>query len=191
MANDVYTYYTLKGNIPEVFKELKEDMADSEVIELFGIDVDYNRWYISGEQDIELTDNEVSFCVWSAWNPEHELWEKVCRKYDLTLKYFSENEDPLYFAYANWEDDEDTCFRVLFEVEYDDDSEGVLDYRDYGIDEIYYKSELPDLIKILEQCDEDGEKYIVIQANDDAWYDDEYLLDYVYTLDELKHMFLD
>jgi len=187
MADDVYTYYTLKGNLPEEFKKLELDMADSDVLELFGSEVEYNRWYISPEMDIELTDSEVHFCVWSAWHPEHDLWFELAKKYDLSIKYLSESEYPFYFDYYNEEDEDEECFKVFFEVEYDDDAENVLDISDYSIEEVYFTKEIPSLIKTLEQCEKDGEKYLIIHANDDAWYDDELLLeDYVYTLDDLK-----
>ena len=164
MANEVFSFYTFKGDIPEEFHQLEslEYPGPKEVGKIFDLEFDDNRWYVSEDYGgVQFGDNTVTVSVWSAWVPFTDPWEQIKDKYDLELTWYSVNECDWWFDSNS---DDNIKFKVFYD--YEDD-----DWQFGQFDEFYSLEAAKEFIKKFEI-----DPYKIIGRIDyEDWYDEDEL----------------
>ena len=172
MANEVCTSYYFVGKIPPEFKSLEVGDGPEQISKKFNIELEDARWYLDGgEFDIE--DDKASISTWSANWPYEEPWEQIAEKYGLKVTYYAENECVYWF---DTNDKKCTHYKIFYD--YDNADEWYTGLFESFVD----TKELKENIKRWGL-----EDYRVVEAiSYHEWYDDDLLLEYVYTPEDVE-----
>ena len=172
MANEVYTSYYFVGKIPPEFKSLEVGDGPEQISKKLGVELEQERWYLDGNE-FEIEDNKASISTWSAWYPYEEPWEKIAEKYGLKVTYYVENEVTYWFD----TNDKDCAH---YKIYYGYDSPDECYCGDYE-----WATTSTDVKKTVKQWN--LEDYRVVEAiNYHDWYNDDLLLEYVYTPEDVE-----